>query len=259
MDRRLQAAERIARAAGALLHQMLGTHMQVRAKDVRSNLVTEADTRSEALIRQMIAEQFPDDAVLGEEGGTSAGSGTGRWIVDPLDGTTNFAHGYRCFCVSIAYELEGSILVGAVFDPMADEMYLAERDAGATCNGSRLAVSPVGDIRDALLVTGFPPLPTSGEIPNLRTMERFMRRGQAVRRDGSAALDLCYVAAGRFDAFWEAGLHAWDIAAGALIVAESGGRVSDYAGKPLRLDCGELLATNGLVHDSMVEVLSERP
>jgi myo-inositol-1(or 4)-monophosphatase len=258
MDRRLQAAELIARAAGSLLHEMLGTHVQVRAKDVRSNLVTEADTRSEALIRTMIGERFPDDALLGEEGGATSGSGTGRWIVDPLDGTTNFAHGYRCFCVSIAYEKDGSLLVGAVYDPMAGEMYLAERGAGATCNGSRLAVSPVSDIRDALLVTGFPPLPADGAIPNLRMFEKFMRRGQAVRRDGSAALDLCYVAAGRFDGFWEAGLHAWDIAAGALIVTESGGRVSDYAGNTLKLDCGELLATNGRVHDSMVEVLNDR-
>src|SRR5580692_5214059 len=138
MDQRLQAAERIARAAGSLLHEMLGTHMQVRAKDVRSNLVTEADTRSEALIRTMIGEQFPDDALLGEEGGATSGSSTGRWIIDPLDGTTNFAHGYRCFSVSIAYEKDGSVLVGAVFDPMAGEMYLAERGVGATCNGSRL-------------------------------------------------------------------------------------------------------------------------
>jgi myo-inositol-1(or 4)-monophosphatase len=258
MDRRLQAAELVARAAGSLLHEMLGTHMQVRAKDVRSNLVTEADTRSEALIRKMIAERFPDDAFLGEEGGATSGSSTGRWIVDPLDGTTNFAHGYRCFCVSIAYEKDGLLLAGAVFDPMADEMYLAERGAGATCNGAPLAVSPVGDLRDALLVTGFPPLPLDGDIPNLRTMEKFMRRGQAVRRDGSAALDLCYVAAGRFDGFWEAGLHAWDIAAGALIVTESGGRVSDYSGKALRLDCGQLVATNGLVHDSMMDVLNDR-
>ncbi len=258
MDQRLQTAERIARAAGALLHEMLGTHMQVRAKDVRSNLVTEADTRSEALIRKMIAERYPDDAMLGEEGGASTGSGTGRWIVDPLDGTTNFAHGYRCFCVSIAYEKDGLVVVGAVFDPMAVEMYLAERGAGATCNGSRLAVSQVADIRDALLVTGFPPLPAVGEIPNLRILEKFMRRGQAVRRDGSAALDLCYVAAGRFDGFWEAGLHAWDIAAGALIVAEAGGRVSDYAGNALRLDCGELLASNGRVHNAMVETLREQ-
>jgi myo-inositol-1(or 4)-monophosphatase len=259
MDQRLHTAERVARAAGALLREMLGTHMQVRAKDVRSNLVTEADTRSEALIREMIAEEFPDDAVLGEEGGATRGSGSGRWIVDPLDGTTNFAHGYRCFCVSIAYEADGTLLVGAVYDPMADEMYRAERDAGATCNGARLAVSPIGDPHDALLVTGFPPLRAGGDIPNIRMLEKFMRRAQAVRRDGSAALDLCYVAGGRFDGFWEAGLHAWDVAAGALIVAEAGGRVTDYSGKPLRVDCGELLATNGLVHDVMLEVLNERP
>ncbi|HEY5095698.1 MAG TPA: inositol monophosphatase family protein [Candidatus Eremiobacteraceae bacterium] len=259
MDQRLRTAERAARAAGALLRDMLGTHIHVRSKDVRSNLVTEADTRSEALIRTMIAEDFPDDSVLGEEGGASGGSGTGRWIVDPLDGTTNFAHGYRCFCVSIAYEKDGALLAGAVYDPMADEMYKAERGAGASCDDKVLAVSPHADLRDGLLVTGFPPLRDVGGIPNLEMMANFMRRAQAVRRDGSAALDLCYVAAGRFEGFWEAGLHAWDVAAGALIVAEAGGRVTDYSGKPLRVDCGEMLASNGLVHDAMLEVLRAGP
>jgi myo-inositol-1(or 4)-monophosphatase len=205
----------------------------------------------------MIAQEFPDDTVLGEEGGTTSGSGTGRWIVDPLDGTTNFAHGYRCFCVSIAYEADGALLVGAVYDPMADEMYRAERGAGATCDGTPLSVSPHTDLRDGLLVTGFPPLREEDGIANLRVMEKFMRRAQAIRRDGSAALDLCYVAAGRFDGFWEAGLHAWDVAAGALIVAEAGGRVTDYSGKPLRVDCGELVATNGHVHEAMLSVLNE--
>jgi myo-inositol-1(or 4)-monophosphatase len=255
MDQRLHTAERVARAAGALVRDMLGSHMQIHAKDVRSNLVTEADTRSEALIRQMIADEFPADTVLGEEGGTTTGSGTGRWIVDPLDGTTNYAHGYRCFSVSIAFEKDGVVVVGAVYDPMADEMYRAERGSGAMCNGARLGVSGCSDLRDALVVTGFPPIRDDQTIPNFRTMERFMHRAQAVRRDGSAALDLCYVAAGRFDGFWEAGLHAWDIAAGALIVSESGGHVTDYAGLPLRIDCGELLATNALVHDAMLEVL----
>ena len=258
MDQRMRTAERAAREAGALLREMLGTHISIRSKGVRSNLVTEADTQSEALIRKLIAQEFPDDALLGEEGGATAGHGTGRWIVDPLDGTTNFAHGYRCFCVSIAFESEGALLLGAVYDPMADEMYSAEKGAGATCNGERLAVSPNGDLRDGLVVTGFPPLGAEGAIPNMRTMERFMRRAQAVRRDGSAALDLCYVAAGRFEGFWEAGLHAWDVAAGALIVAEAGGRVTDYSGQPLQVDRGQILATNGLVHDAMLEVLNER-
>jgi len=255
----MRTAERAARAAGALLRDMLGTHIHVRAKDVRSNLVTEADTRSEALIRAMIAEDYPDDSVLGEEGGASGGLGNGRWIVDPLDGTTNYAHGYRCFCVSIAYEKEGTLLTGAVYDPMADEMYKAERGQGATRDDKPLAVSTHADLRDGLLVTGFPPLRGEDVIPNLQMMANFMRRAQAVRRDGSAALDLCYVADGRYEGFWETGLHAWDVAAGALIVTEAGGRVSDYAGKPLRVDCGELLATNGLVHDAMLEVLRAGP
>jgi myo-inositol-1(or 4)-monophosphatase len=258
MERRMHTAERAARAAGALLCDMLGTQLHVRSKDVRSNLVTDADTRSEALIRRLIGEDFPDDTVLGEEGGASAGTGAGRWIVDPLDGTTNFAHGYRCFCVSIAYESAGALTVGVVYDPMADELFRAMRGGGADCNGARIAVSPHTDLRDGLLVTGFPPIRGDDDLANVRMMEKFMRRAQAIRRDGSAALDLCYVAAGRFEGFWEGGLHAWDVAAGTLIVNEAGGRVTDYGGAPLRIDCGELLASNALVHDAMLEVLSDK-
>lgn len=250
-------AERAARAAGQLLRDKLGTALGVRSKDVRSNLVTEADTASERLIRDILAADFPGDAILGEEGGASGDAHSGRWIVDPLDGTTNYTHGYRCFSVSIAYESRDGLQLGVVYDPMADELFRACVGQGADVNGVPLQVSEHADLRDGLLVTGFPPVRADDDLKNLAVMGRFMRRAQAIRRDGSAALDLCYVASGRLEGFWEAGLHAWDVAAGALIVREAGGRVSDYSGAPLRLDCGELVASNGLVHDAMLEVLHE--
>lgn len=255
MNLRLRTAERASRSAGKLLRDMLGSALGVRSKGLRSNLVTEADTASERLIREIIGADFPDDAILGEEGGTSGDARSGRWIVDPLDGTTNYAHGYRCFSVSIAYESGDGLQVGVVYDPMADELFSAAAGAGAHLNGAQLHASARSDLRDGLLVTGFPPIGADDDLENLRVMGRFMRRAQAIRRDGSAALDLCYVAAGRFEGFWEAGLHAWDVAAGALIVNEGGGRVSDYSGAPLRIDCGELIASNGLVHDAMLDVL----
>lgn len=243
-----------AREAGSLLRAKLGTHVGVRSKDVRSNLVTEADTQSEELIRSIIAAQFPGDAVLGEEAGQSGKDPAHRWIVDPLDGTTNFAHGYRCFCVSIAYEHEGVVEFGVVFDPMAEEEFIARRGQGANCNGSALRVSEQEELRDALLATGFPA--HKGEMQaNLYPFADFAVKAQALRRDGSAALDLCYVAAGRFDGFWEPVLHAWDIAAGALIVHEAGGRVTDYRGAPHLLEGAQVVASNGKIHGAMLAVL----
>jgi myo-inositol-1(or 4)-monophosphatase len=237
------------------LRAKLGTQIGVRSKDVRSNLVTEADTQSEQLIRSIVAAQFPDDAVLGEEAGQSGKNAGHRWIVDPLDGTTNFAHGYRCFCVSIAYEHEGVVEFGVVYDPMAEEEFTARRGEGASCNGSALRVSDQEELRDALLATGFP-AHKAGELQaNLYPFADFAMKAQALRRDGSAALDLCYVAAGRFDGFWEPALHAWDVAAGALIVQEAGGRVTDYAGAPHLLEGAQLVASNGKIHAEMLAVL----
>ena len=222
---------------------------------MRSNLVTEADTQSEQLIRSIVAAQFPDDAVLGEEAGQSGKNAGHRWIVDPLDGTTNFAHGYRCFCVSIAYEHEGVVEFGVVYDPMAEEEFTARRGEGATCNGSALRVSDQEELRDALLATGFP-AHKAGELQaNLYPFADFAMNAQALRRDGSAALDLCYVAAGRFDGFWEPSLHAWDIAAGALIVQEAGGRVTDYAGAPHLVEGEQVVASNGKIHAAMLALL----
>jgi myo-inositol-1(or 4)-monophosphatase len=229
--------------------------MSVRSKDVRSNLVTEADTQSESLVRSIITAQYPDDAVLGEEAGQLGNSTGHRWIVDPLDGTTNFAHGYRFFCVSIAYEHEGVVEFGVVYDPMAEEEFTARRGHGARCNGNTLHVSDQDELRDALLATGFPAHKVGDMRSNLYPFADFAMKAQALRRDGSAALDLCYIAAGRFDGFWEPALHAWDIAAGALIVQEAGGRVSDYSGASHRLDGAQLVASNGKIHEAMLAVL----
>jgi myo-inositol-1(or 4)-monophosphatase len=249
----LSVAVHAARAAGDVLRMRFGRHLNVRSKGLRSNLVTDADTESEALIRRLITARFPDDAMLGEETGAHAG-GAGRWIIDPLDGTTNFSHGYPCFCVSIAFEFEGTVVIGVVYDPTRDELFVAQRGGGARRNGGAIAVSSRPQLRDGLLVTGFPPL-GGAEPPNLAPFEELMLRGQALRRDGSAALDLCYVAAGRFDGFWEPDLHAWDVAAGALIVEEAGGRVSDYRGGPMALEGKQIVASNGRIHDEMIAVL----
>jgi myo-inositol-1(or 4)-monophosphatase len=257
MNSRIEIAERAAREAGALLRSLLGTNINVRAKDVRTNLVTEADTRSETLIRHIIAEHFPQDAVLGEESGATGDASLGRWHVDPLDGTTNYAHGYRCFCVSIAYEREGKIELGCVYDPMADEFFRATRGGGAQCNGVSIHVSDCDDLRAAMLVTGFPAHRVLHPNANLDAFADFLNITRAIRRDGAAALDLCYVACGRFDGFWEPALHSWDIAAGTLIVEEAGGRTSDYAGGPMQLDGAQLLATNGRIHEAMIEVVGK--
>lgn len=253
----MDVASRAAREAGALLRSMLGTEMDIRSKDVRTNLVTEADTKSEALIRSILADAFRGEAFLGEETGSSGDASRGRWIVDPLDGTTNYSHGYRCFCVSIAFERAGLVEVGCVYDPMADEMFAAERGGGATCNGEPIRVSTCADASAAMLVTGFPAHRVDDPLSNIHPFADFLRITRAIRRDGSAALDLCYVACGRFDGFWEPGLHAWDIAAGALICTEAGGRVSGYRGEALELDGGRLVASNGAIHDRMIEVVAK--
>ena len=255
MNDRLLIAQEAARSAGALLRDKLGTNIGVRSKDVRRNLVTEVDTQSEALIRRIIGRRFARDAVLGEESGSKGNAAQGRWIVDPLDGTTNYAHGYRCFCVSIAYERAGAVQCGVVYDPMSDELFSAVRGKGAYCNGRSLHVSGALRLADALLVTGFPAHQVSRPLANVRPFIAFMRKAQAVRRDGSAALDLCYVADGRFDGFWEGGLHAWDIAAGKLLVEEAGGRVSGYRGAAAALDGAQIVASNGRVHAQMLAVL----
>ena len=257
------AAEELARAAGAVLREGHGRAHRPERKG-RIDLVTEYDRRAERVVIEGLAGRYPGHAVLAEESGASApahapqgGEGTlspsVRWIVDPLDGTTNFAHNYPFFCVSIAAEVEGALAAGAVYDPVRDELFSAAAGAGATLNGSALGVSDIGRVEDALLVTGFPYEHPERSLP---LFEAFLVRAQAVRRDGSAALNLCYLAAGRFDGFWEDALSPWDMAAGVLIVREAGGRVTNYEGGPFRLERPEILTSNGRIHEEMQAVIA---
>lgn len=209
-------------------------------------------------IRARLERRFPTHAFLGEESGESAAGGSAfRWIVDPIDGTTNFAHGLALFCTSIALEIDGRVEVGVIYDPMANELFTAERGQGARVNGQRMKVSSADALINALLVTGFPPTtsPVDRE-EQLAIFMAFLARARAVRRLGSAALDLCFVAAGRFDAFWEQGLHAWDVAAGGLLVEEAGGRVTNYTSPSYSPFDRQIVATNGHLHDAVVDVIA---
>lgn len=225
------------------------------------DLVTAADLEVEQAFRELIAARFPSHEVLGEEAaGAPGGRRSGhRWIIDPVDGTTNFVHGLALFCVSIALEIDGRVDVGVVYDPIGEELFTAERGEGARLNGRRLAVTSRDALIDALLVTGFPYRPRGGRRHQVDVFAAFLQASRAVRRLGSAALDLCYVAAGRFDAFWEDQLHAWDIAAGALIVTEAGGRVTDYADAPVDFARGQIVASNGVLHARMLETIRSVP
>lgn len=221
------------------------------------DLVTEADVAVEREIRARVERRFPSHTFLGEESGGSSAAGVPfRWIVDPIDGTTNFAHGLALFCTSIALEIDGQVMVGAVYDPMADELFTAERGHGARLNGRRLAVTREDTLIDALLVTGFPYTGGEDRREQLAIFTAFLAESRAVRRLGSAALDLCNVAAGRFDAFWEQNLNAWDVAAGALLVEEAGGRVTDYGGGTYSPFGREIIASNGALHPRLLDVFT---
>lgn len=248
----LDIASSLAREAGEFLCGGIGVPLDVMQKATRGDLVTAADRASEALIVKRIRAEFPADSILGEESGTYHGTSDARWIIDPLDGTTNYAHGYPMYCVSIAYERRGELICGAICAPAIGELYVAQRGAGATLNGGRLRVSEVRAVADAMVCTGFKP---AFYDRNGHYFAALSRVAQAVRRDGSAALDLAFTAAGRFDAFWERDLAAWDIACGALLVREAGGSVSTLDGEAFAVDGGSTLASNGHIHAEMVGYL----
>ena len=255
----LNFAIQTARDAGSLLAERFGRALRVTNKS-ELDLVTESDLASERLIIDRIKTYYPRHAILAEESGASSpatpeAQGEWRWIIDPLDGTTNYAHGYPCFCVSIGLEHDGRMEIGVIYDPMREEMFTAERGQGAALNGRRIGVSTTPDLTGALLCTGFP-YDVRERSEFARHFANFIMNAQAVRRDGAAALDLAYVACGRFDGFWEEGLKPWDVAAGSLMVEEAGGRVSDYEGGPLSIYAPPILASNGLVHEQMMRVLS---
>jgi myo-inositol-1(or 4)-monophosphatase len=254
----LQAAIEVAREAGQILREEFARPANISYKGDEVDLVTQADKRSEAAIVARLTEMFPDHAIAAEEGtGHETASGSGyRWHVDPLDGTTNFAHGYPCFCVSLALAQRGELLAGVIYNPIHEELFAAGRGAGATLNGKKIHVSPIATLNTSLLCTGFP-VHDRKSSPNLRYYGEFTMRSHGVRRDGSAALDLASVAAGRFEGFWEFGLKAWDTAAGVLLVQEAGGTVSDLTGQPYKLGGADILATNGLIHEEMKTVAAE--
>ncbi|HEY0405344.1 MAG TPA: inositol monophosphatase family protein [Pyrinomonadaceae bacterium] len=251
----LNFAIQMAHDAGRILADRYGRVTQIRHKGT-IDLVTEADLASESLIIERIKSHYPRHSILAEESGASAveGASEWKWIIDPLDGTTNYAHAYPCFCVSIGLEHNGAMTLGVIYDPLRDETFAAERGAGATLNDRRIRVSEVDDLNQAMLCTGFPyDVRDHGDFA--RHFSNFIKHAQAVRRDGSAALDLASVACGRFDGFWEEGLRPWDVAAGVLLIEEAGGRVSHYDGAPFNIYAPPIMSSNGLIHEAMMRVL----
>ncbi len=251
----LQAATEIAREAGALLAGLFNQPLEINYKR-RSDLVTEADRRSEALIVERLRERFPEHAIVAEEGGNHRSTSDYCWYVDPLDGTTNYAHGFPVYCVTLGLAYRGEVIAGVVYDPTCDHLYTAERGAGAYLNNQRLHVSRTENLSESLVATGFPPFATNHDL-NIQFYFRFTMLSHGIRRAGSAALDLCCVAAGRFEGFWELKLNPWDKAAGTLLVTEAGGRVSDVHGNPFNLLGEDVFASNGFVHGQMLEVFAE--
>ncbi len=248
----------LAKAAGKILRSGFGRQHDIKMKG-EIDLVTEIDRQSEEYLISQIRTRHPEDAITGEESGThNAGSQRGEWLIDPLDGTLNYAHGIPIFSVSIAYALNGRVELGVVYDPMQDECFQAARGQGAFLNGRRLQVSTVPNLIGAMLCTGFPYDVHTTKDNNLNYFSAFILKSQAVRRLGSAAIDLCYVAAGRLDGFWELSLNAWDVAAGALIVEEAGGVVTDLHGQPFALvPPYSIVASTPVLHPQMMGVIAQ--
>jgi len=243
----------LARDAGNLLKEKFNSKHEVHYKG-EINLVTEADKMSEDLIIAAINSSFPDHGILSEESPAQNSSAKLRWIIDPLDGTTNYAHGYPVFCVSIALENEGVIVLGVIYDPLREDMFVAERGKGAYLNGKKLKVSPTATLSRSLLATGFPYDIRMSKDNNLNYFNLMAVEAQAIRRAGAAALDIAYLAAGRFDGFWELKLMPWDVAAGCLMVEESGGVISDMSGGQWDISSPNVLVSNGLIHEQMISV-----
>lgn len=253
----LNFAIETARDAGQILLEKYGRKIRVSKKgDI--NLVTEADLASEEMIIERIKSYHPKHSILAEEAGNAVvigGENTWKWIIDPLDGTTNFAHGYPCFCVTLALEHAGEIVLGVTFDPTRNELFAAERGGGASLNGKPIRVSETELLAEALIVTGFP-YDFKRRDNFARHLTRFLMESRGVRRDGSAAIDMAYVACGRYDGFWEEGLNPWDMAAGLLLIEEAGGHVTGYDNSKFDIYRPPILASNGLIHDQMSKILT---
>jgi myo-inositol-1(or 4)-monophosphatase len=251
----LETSAEIAREAGALLAKYFERRVTFELKG-EHDLVTEADRASEQLVIERLRSHFPSHSIVAEEGGGHSGSSDYCWYVDPLDGTTNFAHGFPMYNVTMALEHAGSLVAGVIFDPEHNEMFASERGSGAYMNNRRIRVSKVSRIEDALVATGFPSQKRHQDV-NIHFYYQLAMITHGVRRAGSAALDLAYVASGRLDAFWEFGLNPWDMAAGILLIEEAGGKCSDMKGAPATLRGPHLLADNGTIHDAMLGLFGE--
>jgi len=255
----LTIAIEAAKEAGKFLKKNLGRVREIQQKAGQErNLVTEIDKRSENIIIESIRRHFPNHDILAEESGSQTlGASPYKWIIDPLDGTTNFTHGLPVFCVSIGLEFKDELLHGVIYDPMLDELFTAEKGKGAFLNGKRIRVSQTTSLIKSLLVTGFPYNIVENPAGAIEHFVNFLMSTQAVRRMGSAAIDLAYVATGRYDGFWEVALNPWDVAAGALIVREAGETLTDFSGNPHSIYTKEIVASNGLVHGEMLEILKK--
>jgi myo-inositol-1(or 4)-monophosphatase len=252
MNSFLEVAIETAREAGAILLAEFDRPVKISYKG-EVDIVTQADKLAEQTIVSRLRSHFPKHAILAEEGGGKESESPFRWHVDPLDGTTNFAHGYPCFAVSLGLEEAGELIAGVIFQPVSGELFTTAKGEGAYLNQKKIEVSHIEKLATSLLATGFPSVKRA-QNPNIHYYWDFTLRSHGVRRDGSAALDLAAVACGRFEGFWEFGLHTWDVAAGILLVREAGGTVTTFDGRPYRLGDRELLASNGRVHSEMMEV-----
>lgn len=243
-------------AGKIILHYFNGV-FKIDHKVGINNLVTEVDNHAEDKIIQIIRQRYPEHTIISEEVGEMIQVSDYQWLIDPIDGTVNFAHGIPICCVSIGLLYKNELVLGAVFNPMMDELFFAEKGKGATLNGIPISVSTKAEFKTACLVTGFPyKWPDDSKEHPIKVFERIVLEGLPVRRLGSAAIDLCWVACGRFDGFWEYNLSAWDVAAGYLIVQEAGGRITDFDGQPYNVFEKQTLATNGLIHDQMLSVIN---
>lgn len=257
-DKILEIGIKAAFESGRILRFYLGNLSEINKKG-ETDLVTKADIESEKIITETIRAVYPDHSILAEEGGLTANDTSiaqaNRWIIDPLDGTTNFAHQLPLFCCSIAFQHKNEIIAGIVFNPVTNELFTAVKNGGAYLNGAKIKVSDKNDLKESLLVTGFPYDTKDIIDPIIKRLSNCLKAAQGIRRLGSAALDLCYIACGRFDGFWEQKLKPWDTAAGYLIASEAGGVVTDFANKPFQTEMDELLATNGLIHNQMLSMI----
>jgi len=253
-NKEIRFARETALSAGRILMDGLKKKRTVRLKG-RVDLVTEIDIKAEKFITGEIARVFPSHAILAEESGENQKTDIHRWVIDPLDGTTNYAHGYPAFCVSMGYEVEGKIVAGVIYNPVLDELFYAVAGKGAFLNRKRIHVSTESVLSKSLLATGFPYDIAETKIDNLDNFAVMYKESRGIRRAGSAALDLCYVACGRFDGFWELKLHPWDTAAGHLFVTEAGGVVTDFNGQHYSIYGGEILASNGRIHTQIQKIL----